>query len=542
MTITCNACKGGRCHLPSTDSSYRPVIAIAGLSCETSTFTHARTNLPAFQPLRGQAVVDDHDFLDKGTRFGDAAEWRGALTAYALPGGIVTRNAFEVIAAEIVDRLERILRETSLDGLWYDIHGAMHVEGLDDCESELLRRIRQVIGWSVAISTSMDLHGNVSQKLVEQTDLITCYRTAPHEDVNETKERACHNLVNLLRDRYRYETDCKVPAPWPIKAWIPIPILLPGEQTSTRLEPATSIYALVRQIESRRGIIDASVWVGYAWADERRSHASVVITGWSKSAVRQGAEELAKLFWLSREKFHFVAPTASFDECFDKALTSTSRPYFISDSGDNPTAGGSGDVTWTLRRLISLLKKHRDVMSISSRFVYASLPSPGAVANAVEAGLGSHVTVTVEAGIDDDLCDSLILEGVVCAIKHGDADAETEVVLEMAELPIFVILTKLRKPYHFEHDFTDLNLDISKENANAIVIVKIGYLEPELFALSKGWMLVLTPGGVDQDLPRLGHRKIVRPMWPFDKHFKNDPDLTARIVGRGGETYGSLKK
>ena len=533
MTITCHTCKGGRCRLPSSDISYKPVIVIAGLSCETSTFTRARTELSAFHCLRDHAIVDDHEFLDEGTRLGDAADWRGALTAYALPGGTVTRDAFEALAAEIVDRLKRVVGETPLDGLWYDIHGAMHVEGLDDCESELLWRIRRVIGWSVAVSASMDLHGNVSQKLVEQIDLITCYHTAPHEDVNKTKERACHNLVNLLRDRQRYETESKVRAPWPIKAWIPVPILLPGEQTSTRQEPAKSIYAMVRKIESRRDIIDASAWVGYAWADERRSHASVAVTGWNKSAVRHGAEELAKLFWDSREEFHFAAPTAPFDECFHKALEFTSRPYFISDSGDNPTAGGSGDVTWTLRRLTSLLKQHRDLASIGSTFIYASLPSPDAVATAVEAGLGTHVTVTVEAGVDDDCSDSLTLTGVVCAIKHGDADAETEVVLELAGLSVFVILTKRRKPYHFEHDFTDLNLDIGKQPANAIVIVKIGYLEPELYALAKGWMLAQTPGGVDQDLIRLGHKRIIRPMWPYDKPFKKDPDLTARIVGRG---------
>jgi microcystin degradation protein MlrC len=155
------------------------------------------------------------------------------------------------------------------------------------------------------------------------------------------------------------------------------------------------------------------------------------------------------------------------------------------------------------------------------------------VATAVEAGLATHVTVTVVAGIDDDCSDSLTLTGVVYAIKHGDADAGTEVVLELAGLPVFVILTKLRKPYHFEHDFTDLNLDIGNANANAIIIVKIGYLEPELYDLAKGWMLALTPGGVDQNLLRLGHKRIMRPMWPYDKRFKKDPDLTARIVGRG---------
>ena len=71
-------------------------------------------------------------------------------------------------------------------------------EGIDDVEAALLRRIRQIIGPDVVVSASMDLHGNVSRELAHQTDLITCYRTAPHVDVGETKERACRNLVELL--------------------------------------------------------------------------------------------------------------------------------------------------------------------------------------------------------------------------------------------------------------------------------------------------------------------------------------------------------
>lgn len=103
----------------------------------------------------------------------------------------------------------------------------MCVEGIDDVEFELLRRIREVVGPDVVISASMDLHGNVSRELVHQLDLITCYRTAPHVDVVETRERACRNLLDVLEKGKR-----------PLKAWVPVPILLPGEQTSTRLEPA----------------------------------------------------------------------------------------------------------------------------------------------------------------------------------------------------------------------------------------------------------------------------------------------------------------
>ncbi|KAI1415611.1 Microcystin LR degradation protein MlrC [Hypoxylon sp. FL1857] len=496
--------------------AYRPVIAIAGLACETSTFTPSRTIAPAFQPRRDTEIIEKYPFIQSGTPLGDAAEWRGALIGHALPGGIVTRDAFESLSTEIVSRLTQIIASTKVDGLWFDIHGAMCVEGLDDAEYVLLKRCREVIGTDVLVSASMDLHGNVSRELAHQTDLITCYRTAPHVDVAETKERACRNLLELLRRRADGEKMVR-----PLKAWVPIPILLPGEQTSTRDEPAAHIYAAVPEVEAMEGVLDAAIWVGYAWADEPRNRAAVVVTGWDEEAVSKGAQRLARLFWDSHEEFTFVAPTGSFKECLDAALASDKRPYFISDSGDNPTAGGSGDVTWGLTQLLA---RPEFKSESGPKVIYASVPGPEAVQKAVDAGIGATVTVTAGAEVDNIHAGPITVTGRVHSIKHGDRYAEIEVVLQIGS--VFAILTKLRKPYHHESDFTELNL--APRSAD-IVIVKIGYLEPELYDMAKDWMLGLTPGGVDQDLERLGHKRIQRPMWPFDRAFE-EPDLSARLI------------
>lgn len=501
--------------------AHRPIIAIAGLACETSTFTPSRTLAPAFQPRRDTEIIEKYPFIQSGTPLGDAAEWRGALIGHALPGGIVTRDAFELLSAEIVSRLTQIVASTKLDGLWFDIHGAMCVEGLDDAEYELLKRCREVIGLHVLVSASMDLHGNVSRELAHQTDLITCYRTAPHVDVAETKERACRNLLQLLRRRVNGDRTVR-----PLKAWIPIPILLPGEQTSTRDEPAAHIYAAVPEVEATEGVLDAAIWVGYAWADEPRNRAAVVVTGWDKEAVVKGAEKLARLFWDSHEDFTFVAPTGSFKECLDAALASDKHPYFISDSGDNPTAGGSGDVTWGLTQLLA---RPEFKSESGPKVIYASVPGPEAVQKAVDAGVGATVTVTAGAEIDNIHAGPITMTGRVHSIKHGDRHAEIEIVLQVGS--VFAILTKLRKPYHHESDFTELNL--APRSAD-IVIVKIGYLEPELYDMAKDWMLGLTPGGVDQDLKRLGHKRIRRPMWPFDRTF-DEPDLSARLIPMSNE-------
>ena len=110
------------------------------------------------------------------------------------------------------------------------------------------------------------------------------------------------------------------------------------------------------------------------------------------------------------------------------------------------------------------------------------------------------------------------------SIVHGDIHAETEVAIKTGSVNI--IVTKKRKPYHKEVDFTRLGL---KPRKTDIVVVKIGYLEPELYAMRKGWMLALTPGGVDQYLERLDYKRIQRPMFPLDKNMA-DPDLSAKLV------------
>jgi microcystin degradation protein MlrC len=496
----------------------RPVIAIAGLGIESSTFSPARTGALAFHPLRGDEVMTRYPFLAPGEPLAGAADWRGALVGKALPGGQVTAEAFASLSDELIERLAAM---PALDGLWYDIHGAMTVEGMDDAEALLLARIRETVGADVIVSTSMDLHGNVSRELAHGSDLITCYRMAPHEDAMETKERAARNLVELLTSG----------APRPVKAWVPVPVLLAGEQTSTRIEPAKSVYARVAEVEAAEGVVDAAIWVGYAWADEPRNRAVVVVTGQDETAVSAGAERLARAFYEAREDFAFVAPTGTLDACLDDALASSARPYFISDSGDNPTAGGAGDVTWGLEHILAR-PEFKDPSGPT--VIYASVPGPSAVAAAEAAGLGATVTVTTGAEVDDRHAGPLTMTGVVHAIRHGDRDAETEVVLKVGS--VYAILTKLRKPYHHEHDFTDLDLD---PRGADVVIVKIGYLEPELFDMSADWKLALTPGGVDQDLVRLGHHRIRRPMFPFDRDMV-EPDLTARIISPSDEALSGF--
>jgi len=498
----------------SGESGSLPRIAIAGLAIESSTFSPALTDEEAFHAKTGDDIFSLYGFLSPDSSDRKRANWIPALIGRALPGGTVTREAYESLVKQMLDRLEQ---GKPYDGLFFDIHGAMSVVGLDDPEGDLIVRIREVIGMEPLISTSMDLHGNVSKRLAQNTDLITCYRMAPHEDEVQSKKRTVENLLARL------ENHKGKPA---YKAWIPVPILLPGEKTSTRIEPGKSLYAEVAPAAVQDGIIDAAIWIGYAWADEPRNHAVVMVTGDDRETVTTTAERLAKHFWDVRSEFDFVAPTATLDESIRKALMSSKHPFMISDMGDNPTAGGAGDVTWTLKEILARSEfKSANGPSV----IYASIPGPELVEKAVEAGVGGKVEAYAGAAIDARFAGPLKLSGTVKAIEYGDVHAETEVVVQIGSVQI--IVTKKRKPYHHEADFTRLHLDPRKTD---IVVVKIGYLVPELYDMRGDWIMALTPGGVDQDLERLPYKRINRPMFPFDKEM-SAPDLTARLIPASDE-------
>lgn len=497
-----------------TDDSKLHRIAIAGLAIESSTFSPAQTQEDAFKARVGNDVFSYYPFLAKDSLVRKKANWFPALRGHALPGGIVTRETYELLVNKTLNLLKENL---PYDGLFFDIHGAMSVVGLDDPEGDFIKRVRDVVGYKTLISTSMDLHGNVSRRLAEESDLITCYRLAPHEDAIESKKRALTNLLERLdkgKGKPKY------------KAWIPVPILLPGEKTSTRIEPAKSLYAGVKPVADQKGIVDAAIWVGYAWADEPRNHAVVMVVGDDKEKVIKSSEDLARNFWEVRNEFEFVAPTKTFEECLAVALKSDKKPFIISDMGDNPTAGGAGDVTWTLNEI---LKRSEFKTKKGKSVIYASIPGPELIEKALEVGVGGRVNAYVGALVDKRFAPPIKLSGTVTAIFEGDKYAETEVVVKVGS--VNVIVTKKRKPYHYEKDFTQLGLNPRETD---IVFVKIGYLVPELYNMRGDWLMALTPGGVDQDLERLGYKRINRPMFPLDKEMA-DPDLKARLIPLSGE-------
>jgi microcystin degradation protein MlrC len=498
-----------------TSAHARPRIAIVGMAIESSAYAAHRADYRDFAVLEGDDLLARYPHLAEGTPLREAADWIGVFYARSIPGGAVRREVYDDFKGRIVAGLRAA---GPVDGVYFDVHGAMSVVGLDDAEGDLVTAVREVVGPDALITAPMDLHGNVSETLALAVDLPTCYRLAPHEDAWETRERAARVLVEWLARGEK-----------PARAWVRVPILLPGEKTSTRVEPARSLYAEIAAVEARDGVSDAAIWIGYAWADEPRCHATVMVTGSDEAVLASEAERLARRLWDVRDEFAFVGPPGSLDEGVAAALahraTGGARPYLISDSGDNPGAGGTGDVTWTLARLLET----PELTAVDAPVTYvASVFDAAAIDELFAHAPGGHVDVTAGARVDARVSGPVRIAGELVSLHEGDIHAGRIAVVKVGG--IRAIVTEFRKAFHATSDFAQVGLDPLDAD---IVVTKIGYLEPTLYDVAQGWTLALTPGPVDQDLERLGHERIRRPMFPYDA-FEREPNLSARVLrGRG---------
>lgn len=488
-------------------------VAVVGMGTECSTFTPQVATDDDFRVTRGPELAERYPFLDHW-RFPEhpGVEFVPLFQARAMPGGSIAPDTFERLVGELIDRLAAAHAETAVDAVYLDLHGAMNVQGRLDAEADLARRVRAVVDEGrqrpVLVAASMDLHGQVSRDLAELVDVPSCYRTAPHIDYLETRRRVMSDLARYLEDGVR-----------PVRAWVRVPVLLPGEMTSTRLEPASSIYATLADEHHPDGVTDTSLWVGYAWADEPRSAAAVVAHGTDEDVVVAEARRVARAWFDARDAFVFCAPAAKPDDAIERALTSTARPFFVSDSGDNPTAGGSNDVAWFLGRLLV----HPQLASGEKTAIWASCVDEAAVRACVEAGVGGSVDLRVGGQFGGS--DPVRLAGEVVSITPNDHSGPIAVVRAGG---VHAILTTRREAFHFVRQLTALGLDPATVD---VTVVKIGYLEPDLYDAAADHVLALTPGGVDQDLLRLDYCQVVRPIHPLDRFdADNLPDLTPLLL------------
>ena len=466
-------------------------IAVGGIHTECSTYSPVLMQIEDFRVFRGDELLgmEYFNFLDA-----EGIEHLPLLHARAVPGGPLSRETYETFKQDFLDRLTSAL---PVDGLCLAMHGAMNVEGVDDAEGDWISAARAVVGPDVIVAASYDLHGNVSQKIIDQLDIFAAYRTAPHIDVRETMVRAWTMLVEALRTGVR-----------PGVAWAKVPVLLPGEKTSTEDEPAKSLYAALPGFDTRPGILDANLMIGYVWADEPRATACAVVTGTDAAAAESVAAEIAQSYWDARQSFRFGPVTKVLNDILDIAEKTETAPIILADSGDNPTGGGVGDRADVLKALIERNWQGALLGGITDR---------PAVDACFAAGAGANIDLKIGGSLDP-ASPSVQVSAKVLKLDDEGAANERQAVVEIGG--IVVILASRRRPYHLISDFTRLGFDPSKVR---LLVVKSGYLSPELAPIANPNLMALTKGVINQDIESLPNQRRDGKIFPFHADFDYMP-------------------
>ncbi|MCY3917188.1 MAG: M81 family metallopeptidase [Chloroflexi bacterium] len=465
-------------------------MAAAGIAIECATFSPLPAELSDFDILRGDALLSRYPFAATHPDI----DFAPIMQAHAVPGGVLRRSVYDALKAEILAELRA---GGPWDGVYLDMHGAMSVDGLEDAEADFIGAVRDLVGPAPLISASYDLHGNLSAAIMNQLDLITAYRTAPHEDALATRARALDLLIHCLRAGIR-----------PEKAFIPIPLLLSGERAMTIVEPGRSVYAKIEDLTDGEAVLDASLLVGFTWADQARSQASAVALGMDTAATWAAARVLAAAYWEARHQFGFCVPTGNTDECIKMALASTASTVFLSDSGDNVTGGAAGDVPYVLERLLA----HR-----VPKTLYAGLTDTAAVDTCFAAGTGARLSLSLGGKLDPVHGRPLSVYGAVMQLHESKASGR-QVIFRVDRVD--VILNERRLAFTTLAQFSDLGID---PLSYRIVCLKLGYLFPDFQRIAPEAIMALSPGAINAQPETLPFHKIQRPMFPFDRDFNWSP-------------------
>src|SRR5580692_12218349 len=393
-------------------------IAYGGIGIECSTYSRLRITMNEFTILREAELASSagFQFLKRYP-----VTFMPTLVATAVPGGPIERKTYDAIKAEFLKRLEALL---PLHGLYLPMHGAMFVEGMQDAEADWYRAARKVVGPDCLLSASYDLHGNISQPIIDTLDMLSAFRTAPHIDREETMLRATGMLLHCLHEKIR-----------PALMWAPLPVLMPGERSSTEWEPGKRLWAKLPALNREPGILDVSLLVGYVWADEPRSTAAVVVTGTAPENQSKIATNLAQQYWDARAEFKFGTETCTVDECVQRAMDAKTQPAILADSGDNPTGGGNSDQATVLESLL----RHQ-----ARNVVFAGITDRPATEACYQAGAGARIPLSIGATLDPKASRPVKAEAVVKFLLAGTDAAHREAVVQIQGVTL--VLAAYRRP------------------------------------------------------------------------------------------------
>ena len=383
-------------------------IAALGFHHETNTFQSVKTDYDSFADyefLRGSQIADRH----ATSKFTLAGYFQSAqkfefdlvplLWAFTGPTGTITKDAFDRIATEMIDMLKE---NGPWDGVLLAQHGAAVSDEYPDMDGEISRRVREVVGLETPVVMTLDLHSNITQDQVDNTDAIVAFRTNPHLDPVERAVEASDILVKTIRGEVR-----------PVQHLVQMPMIINIVKQPTSFGPMKEIMDEVDEVLEKPGVLSASCGQGFPYADVDQMGVSfLVVTDGDAELAEKQANWLARRAWDRRAELQNDSP--SIEEAISSAMNAPSddRPTAIMDVGDNVGGGGTADSTHLLAEAIRQGLKGEQSLLLS-------LFDPSAVQACVSAGVGSTVTLKVGAGTDHLHGEPVEVTGYVRAITDG---------------------------------------------------------------------------------------------------------------------------
>ena len=500
-------------------------FVVAQVKHETHSFVPDTTALDQFNaagalPLSGEEAADAYRHRNCAvSAFIRIIEEQGydctvAVAGEAMPSGPVEDEAFEWMCGKILDEVR-----SGCDGVLLDLHGSMVTQSLDDGEGELLARIRKIRP-DLPVGAALDFHATLTDRMLDNCDVITLYRTLPHVDMYDTGARAARMLMDMILGNTR-----------PAMQAIRIPLMAGLEKMDPEDPPLKSVWEKIHELEGREGILNADLSCGHPFTDVYPGGmAAVVVADGSAPLARDTAEAIMTAVW--EKKASLVVAPEPYKTTLEKAQAFTRGPVIMADSGDIPASGGfAADMT--------VLKTAMD-MGFED-MVAGPFHDPEAVQKMIRAGVGAELTLDIGGRTSAPLLNysaaPLSVTGRVRAVVDGRFTATGPMlkglsvsiglmaVLSAGSLDILV--TEQRIEALDVAVFTHVGID--PERKKYTLLKSRQHFRAAFEPIARHVVRIAGPGVTNPDFSNFPFRNIQRPVFPLDK----DADL--QLIPLGNE-------
>ena len=451
-------------------------VLVASMMHESNSFNPIIAGANDFGVVRGEKLFERNSKNDPLRGVMDTLQEQGyevvpTLFASAVPNGEVDYEFYLGLKEEILERARQAQEEKPLDAITLALHGSMRVKDLGDAEGYLLEELREMFP-DIPIFSALDMHTTMTVRMHENCDGFVGFKCAPHTDRYETGVHAAKMTIAALENHVQAKS-----------AWVKVPILIAGEQSSTTVEPMKGLITKLRETEQKEGILAASYLMVFPWADNEDSSVAVYVVA--------ETQELADR---------------------DAIANGQELPVYLSDSGDNPTAGSSSDCTGFLKRIMEDPRTEQ----LKTPVLYGGIYDPEATL-ACKGKVGEEVTITFGAKFDTTTTQPITATGTVKAYvgKWKKTSIPCDIAL-FHSCGVDVVLAEGHIGYVSPDVFTDLGRDPKEAD---IVVCKLGYLTADQDSIAKISIMALTKGSTNEDLKTLNYTKVPRPIFPLDEDF-----------------------